>query len=508
MSKTIIEVKCVDQVLSFVNTPVIASGGVGEDFVSFDFCDKWDSYAVTVLFWRQGIDPFPVLADSDGLYQVPPELMTSDGVVYFGAVGADPDGNKRTTEAVSYRIHAGAITENTTLPEPDGDVFTQLLAQYADVKLYTAANIQAVAESAAKAAGDANRAVDAAETATGLVYPYIETGETVDGILDISLNRKPENRMLLAFSASADASATKSLRIKYYDKDTSDYVYETYRLYDAFSSYPDDQAFKRYDIVTVMILRSSGTGYAYIQNPSVTRKTRTAIDAVSTYLNNIVCKPASSGLDSSYFESYDGGNWLCVNVMEEPSDGSILRLKAGETSELVKGVLVSSLDGVNYGEYVLVDADGNPASDTVHTFSKGAYLTVMIDNTNKKAYLLNAVVPEKTRPGDMWISGYYNGDDTSDRTISIGDEVCLLIILGQASHSYFEDFMLMVNPAQINSQKTNKGFQMTEMHTSNQDFGGASAELQYNTLTLMGGSDRIGFNKSGCIYYYWGLRMA
>lgn len=164
MSKTIIEVKCVDQVMTFVNTPVIASGGLGEDYVSFEFCEKWDGYTVTALFWRQGVDPIPVLADAENLYQVPPELMTSEGVVYFGVAGVSADGARRTSEAISYRIQAGAITENTTLPDPDGDVFTQLLAQYADVKLYVSSRVSQAAESASAAQEAAENVQNLLET--------------------------------------------------------------------------------------------------------------------------------------------------------------------------------------------------------------------------------------------------------------------------------------------------------------------------------------------------------
>lgn len=158
MSKTIIEVKCFDQVLTLTNTPVIASGGAGEDFVSAEFCEKWNGFAVSMLFWRQGVDPIPVLADADGLYPVPPALTTADGVVYFGAVGVDPNGVRRTSEGTSYRIKAGAITENTTLPEPDGDAFTQLLAQYADVKLYVAARFDGAVDAAQVSQEAAERA--------------------------------------------------------------------------------------------------------------------------------------------------------------------------------------------------------------------------------------------------------------------------------------------------------------------------------------------------------------
>ena len=44
---TIIKVRCVDQVLTFDSTPIIASGGVEEDFLQVEFCPKWDGLAKT-----------------------------------------------------------------------------------------------------------------------------------------------------------------------------------------------------------------------------------------------------------------------------------------------------------------------------------------------------------------------------------------------------------------------------------------------------------------------------
>lgn len=216
MSKTIIEVKCYDQVLTFVNTPVVASGGVGEDFVSAEFCEKWDSFAVSMLFWRQGVDPIPVLADTEGLYQVPPELMTTDGVVYFGAVGIDPNGVRRTSEGVSYRIQAGAIAENTTLPEPDGDVFEQLLSQYADVKVYVSSYIQGAAEgaeaarkaaesAASSAAAAVSAAADAKSTAAGAVSAAADAKSTATGA--VSAAGDAQSTAEGAVSAAGDAAA-------------------------------------------------------------------------------------------------------------------------------------------------------------------------------------------------------------------------------------------------------------------------------------------------------------
>lgn len=201
------------------------------------------------------------------------------------------------------------------------------------------------------------------------------------------------------------------------------------------------------------------------------------------------------------------------------TNGLILRYPSAATGEMVDEA------------YTFTDSGGNAIN--VDSFANGSLLSVALYPLLKKAYLVNPSITGRAKSrfegieselanlnneivdildsinaNDMRISGYYSGNNASDRAISIGTNVCLLIILGKASHSYYEDLMLIVNPKQINSTKTNKGFQMTEMHTSNQDWGGASAELQSSTLTLMGGSDRIGFNKTGCTYYYWGLKQS
>lgn len=364
MSKTIIEVKCVDQVLTFVNTPVVASGGIGEDYISFEFCEKWNDYTITALFWRQGIDPIPVLADAENLYQVPPELMTSEGVVYFGVAGVDANGVRRTSEAISYRIQAGAIAENTTLPDPDGDVFTQLLAQYADVKLYVASSVT----DAINAAINAEKAVEAVQT-------MLDEGGYI-----------PSNE-----------------------------------------------------------------------------------------------KGAANGVASL-------GNDGKVPTGQLPDMDYIPTSEKGATS----GVASLGTDGK-------VPTDQLPDMDYIPTYEKGAASGVATLGTDFK-------VPSSQLPY-LFVSGYYTGNDAESRSFSVGDNVCLLIILGKASHTYYEDFMLIVNPESISSKNTNKGFQMTELHTTNQDWGGASAELQDDTVTLMGGSYRLGFNKTGCTYYYWGLKQ-
>lgn len=130
---TIIRVRCTDQVLTFENTPVIASGGLGEDFIAFTFCSKWDGLEKTAVFWKSEAEAYHNLLDADNSCPIPPEVLTDEGVIYFGVFGVDPAGKQRTSEVLSYRIVKGAITEGTAPSDPTPDIYTQLLTQYASI---------------------------------------------------------------------------------------------------------------------------------------------------------------------------------------------------------------------------------------------------------------------------------------------------------------------------------------------------------------------------------------
>lgn len=127
---SIIKVNCVDQTLVFENTPVIASGGLEENFVQFSFCGQWDGFIKTAVFWRSESEVFHNLLDAEDKCQVAPEVTASDGVIYFGVFGVNDAGRQRTTEVLTYRIVKGAITEGTAPSDPTPDIYTQLIAKY------------------------------------------------------------------------------------------------------------------------------------------------------------------------------------------------------------------------------------------------------------------------------------------------------------------------------------------------------------------------------------------
>lgn len=127
---TIIKVRCTDQVLTFENTPVIASGGLEEDFVSFAFCSKWDGLVKTAVFWRSEEEVYHVLLDEADSCPIPREVLAVEGVIYFGVFGVSEAGKQRTSEVLRYNVAKGAITEGTKPTDPTPDIYTQILAEF------------------------------------------------------------------------------------------------------------------------------------------------------------------------------------------------------------------------------------------------------------------------------------------------------------------------------------------------------------------------------------------
>lgn len=127
MGKTLIKVSCVDQRLVTSYAPLVASGGMSEDEVDFSFCPLWDGFTKTAVFYRDGGTVYHVLL-SDDKATIPQEVLKDEGTLYIGVFGVK-DGVRRTSEALRYKIKAGAITTGTTPPEPAPDIYSQLLSK-------------------------------------------------------------------------------------------------------------------------------------------------------------------------------------------------------------------------------------------------------------------------------------------------------------------------------------------------------------------------------------------
>lgn len=128
--KTIINVECMDQELVITNSPVIASGGVHENFIAFNFCEKWDGLGKTAVFYRNEKERFYSVLDPDDVCEVPHEVTDYEGTMYFGVYG-ESDEVTKTSKILKYKINQGAMT--TLLnpsEEPTPDIYQQLLSAY------------------------------------------------------------------------------------------------------------------------------------------------------------------------------------------------------------------------------------------------------------------------------------------------------------------------------------------------------------------------------------------
>lgn len=128
MNKTTMRARVTDQHMLLVNEPLIASGGVDEIKIYFEFCSLWDGCGKTAVFYR---DPETVyhVPIADGVVTVPYEVLAEAGSFYFGVMGSAS--NIRTTEVLRVEVVQGAITEATNVPDtPTPDIYQQLLASY------------------------------------------------------------------------------------------------------------------------------------------------------------------------------------------------------------------------------------------------------------------------------------------------------------------------------------------------------------------------------------------
>ena len=128
---SVIVVKCTDQVLIFENTPIITSGGRGENRIKFSFCAQWDGYVKTAVFWRTEHEPYHAMLDENNSCAIPYEVLTREGRFYFGVFGVNAGHNRRTSEVLAYMVAKGAITDGTQPSDPAPEIYDQLLAEYA-----------------------------------------------------------------------------------------------------------------------------------------------------------------------------------------------------------------------------------------------------------------------------------------------------------------------------------------------------------------------------------------
>nr|DAH66794.1 MAG TPA: hypothetical protein [Caudoviricetes sp.] len=125
MGTTLIKAKITDQTLEFTLKPMVASGGVNEDVIEFEFDALWDGFDMVAVFYRSKREVFHQKI-VDNRCTVPSEVLRAQGVFYVGVMGVK-DNVTRTTNVLRYELEHGAITVGVEPPEPTPSIYEQIL---------------------------------------------------------------------------------------------------------------------------------------------------------------------------------------------------------------------------------------------------------------------------------------------------------------------------------------------------------------------------------------------
>ncbi len=177
-----IKVQCIDQAISFLNTPVISSGNVNYDTIVFDFCSRWDGYVKTAIFYRNKDEVYYQLLANDRCI-IPNEVLGEKGVIYIGVFGTQGD-KTITSQVLTYRIQEGAVTEDLKPADPTPDIYAQIVGKQADFENELADQSDRIGELEDKFTG----AVGNAETLGGHASDYFATAKSV---IDITSGTTP-----------------------------------------------------------------------------------------------------------------------------------------------------------------------------------------------------------------------------------------------------------------------------------------------------------------------------
>ena len=122
---TTIRVSVIDQVMRLVERPTLASGGVKEAVVVFDFCEKWDGYAKTAVFYRDEEQLYPMLLENDSCF-IPWEVYSTPGTFYFTVFGVKEE-IRKTANTLRYKATKG-IPDGEMIPsEPTQEMYEQII---------------------------------------------------------------------------------------------------------------------------------------------------------------------------------------------------------------------------------------------------------------------------------------------------------------------------------------------------------------------------------------------
>ena len=129
---TTIKIKCIDQTLKYEGTPTVASGGVNEDYVEFEFNTLWDGFSKVAVFYQNKGEIYYSLVSTDNTAVIPKEVIAKKGIMYLGVLGVK--GNvTMTSQVLQYHIESGAL-DGFTPEEPTQEIYQQILAELQSIR--------------------------------------------------------------------------------------------------------------------------------------------------------------------------------------------------------------------------------------------------------------------------------------------------------------------------------------------------------------------------------------
>lgn len=197
MGTTLIKAKITDQTLEFTLKPMVASGGVNEDVIEFEFDELWDGFDALAVFYRSKRDVFHKKI-VDNKCTVPSEVLRAQGVFYVGVMGVK-DNVTRTTNVLRYELEHGAITVGVEPPEPTPSIYESIRTALG----YTPVKDVQVAGNSVLVDGVANVPI-ASEAKEGVIKAPFE-----DGTSGIQLGN--DNRPCVFAASEADITARQTL---------------------------------------------------------------------------------------------------------------------------------------------------------------------------------------------------------------------------------------------------------------------------------------------------------
>lgn len=120
---TLINVKCIDQKLYLANIPTVASVGINETKIKFDFCSLWDGFGEVAIFYCNEEAVYHVVIDNNNECVVPYEVLVSSGKFYFGVFATNEDDIRRTSDILAYKVVKGAFIEGQEPEAPKPDIY-------------------------------------------------------------------------------------------------------------------------------------------------------------------------------------------------------------------------------------------------------------------------------------------------------------------------------------------------------------------------------------------------